>query len=337
MPFEELLDEFRSLGGIAENVRRGTGQYGAGIFPIDATRPVRLHAPENLLFATEELEVRDGHLRIRAASSLGTPERRLFEAVHEGFGWSSGGFDELRASQAQWCALPADVVACIKGMGAISDPDYRFAEPSAHVCLYQFVKSRDVAYKGRAWIMPVVDLTNHSSGAPPFLIENGVGVRGTFPGEVLVRYNVADSWGNTLTYGFADNSPYAYSLALMVDLFDTQRLSILRKIGAGEVDNGIHYPQKRIDGNTIELSHLTLGNARQPDLPRAVFRKLMRDHVTERQADDVFESLVRFNHTKFIETLRILRKHEAPLVTVLEEAAINQLDALSACVGARAL
>lgn len=338
MRFEDLLDDFRALGGIAENVRRGVGAYGPGIFPIDPGRETILWAPERLLIPAEDLEVRDDSLVVRAGSGVGADEQRFFESFHRQFGWSAGTFDELWASQAQWRELPADVIAFVRHMGAVADADFRFAAPSVAICLYQFIRSRDVSYRGNPRIMPVIDLVNHSNGAPPYVMVDGpgVGVRGTFPGEILVRYNVADSWATALAYSFADPSPFAYSLSLTVQLFGTQ-LSILRNIGAGEVRNGIHHPQKRVDGNTIELSHLMLGNGRQPDLPRPVFRKLMRDHVTERQADDVFESLVRFNHTKFIEALRILRKHDAPLVAVLQEAAINQLDALSACVGARAL
>jgi hypothetical protein len=337
--FEDLLDDFRALGGIAENVRREIGSYGPGMFPIDRAREAVLWAPETLLIPAEDLEVRGGSLVLRAASAVGSQERQFFESLHMHAGWSTCTFDELWALQQQWRGLPDDVVAFVKGMGAIVDADFRFAEPSIGICLYQFVRSRDVSYRGNARIMPVIDIVNHSSGAPPYVMADGpgVGVRGTFPGEILVRYNVADAWATALAYSFADASPYAYSLSLMVDLFGTQRLSILRNIGVGEIHGGLHYPVKRIDGNTIELSHLMLGNARQPDLPRALFRKLMRDHIAERQADDVFESLARFNHSKFIEGLRILRKHDAPLVAVLEEAAIEQLDALSACVGARAL
>ena len=338
MTFEELLDEFRALGGIAENVRRGTGAYGNGIFPVDERLPVRLHAPENLLLPPEDLLVRDGKLVVRGESVAGAAQRRWFEALHVSFGWSAGLFEELWANQVRWHTLPGDVSAFITHMGAISDPQLRLAEPSAHSCLYQFVRSRDVSYKGKAHIMPVIDFVNHSSNAPPYSMADGVGVGGTFAGEVLVRYNVADSWANMLTYGFADPSPFAYSVTLTVDLFGTQRLSILRKIGSGEVaPDGVHYPNKRVDGNTIELSYLNLGNARVPDLPRAIFRKLMRDHVTQQQADDVFESIARFNHSKFVEALRLLRKHDSPMISTLEEAAIDQLDALSACVGARPL
>lgn len=339
MRFEEVLGEFRGLGGTAENVRCGVGRYGYGLFPIDPGRETVLWAPESLLVPTEDLEVRDSSLLIRAGSTVGSDERRFFETLHRHLGWSTGTFHELWTAQQQWSKLPDGLIAFIKGMGAIVDADVRFAEPSIAVCLHQFVRSRNVSYRGKARIMPVIDLVNHSNGAPPYVMADGpgVGVRGTFPGEILVRYNVADAWGTVLAYGFADASPYAYSLSLMVDLFGTQRLSILRNLGSGEVRDGIHFPEKRIDGNTVELSHLMLGNARQPDLPRAVFRKLMRDYLTERQTDDVFESLVRFNHSKFIEALRTFRKHDAPLAGVLTEAAIEQLDALSACVGVRTL
>ena len=338
MRFEELLEEFRTLGGIVENVRRGVGPYGPGIFPVDPRLPVRLHASENVLFPTEDLELRDGNLTIRAASSLGDGERHLFEALQQYFGWSAGGFENLWASQMQWSRLPADVIAFIKATGAVSDPDFRFAEPSDTSCLYQFVKSRDVSYKGRVCIMPVVDLVNHSSGAKPFVIDNGIGVQGTFPGEVLVRYNVADSWANALIYGFPDNAFLAYSLPITVDLFGSMRLSIRRGLAEPAVDaNGIRFPRKHVEGNTIDFSFMLLGNARQPDLPRGMFRKLMNDHLTPQQADEVFDSIVRFNNGKFLNGLRMLRKHDLPLVRMLEDAAINQLDALCASVGARAL
>jgi len=335
--WNELLDEFRTLGGIAENVRRGIGSHGAGIFPVDPAREVALRVPENLLVPPQDLLVDAGRLAVRAASALHHRERSFFERLHLHFGWSAGAFDDLFASQRQWAQLPDDVVAFLKAMGALTDPELRFAAPSEELCLYRFVRSREIDYEGQMRIMPVVDFVNHSGGGRAFAIRNGAGVRGTYAGEVLVRYNVADPWANAMTYGFADDAPFAYSLSLTVELFGSARLSILRKIGSAEVQDGIRYPHKRVEGNTIELSFVDLGNVRQPDLPRGIFRRLLRDHLTERQADDVFESIARFNHSKFIEALRLLRKHDAPLVRVLEEAAIAQLDALSASVGARSL
>ena len=42
MVFEELLAEFRALGGVAENVRLGRGRSGRGIFVVDPGNPRRV-------------------------------------------------------------------------------------------------------------------------------------------------------------------------------------------------------------------------------------------------------------------------------------------------------
>lgn len=336
--FEELLEQFRALGGRAENVRRDAGPRGYGIFPVDPGRWVKLHASENLLIPTEEVEVREGALVVRETAATGTAERAFFRDVHERFGWSAGTFEELWAAQSQWSRLPEEVNRALRSTASLDNFDLRFADPSPFSCLYHFVKSRDFMYNGRAYIAPVIDFVNHSSSAKPYVIERGVGVEGTFPGEVLVRYGVSDPWGFAMTYGFADKAPLAYSLPIAVDLFEKQRLSIRRDFTAADVgETGVRFPRKHVDGATIDFSFVMLGHARQPDLPRGIFRKLMSAHVTPQQADEVFDSILRFNHGKFLELLRTLRAHDAPLTRMLEDAAIDQLEALSANVGARSL
>ena len=47
--WDEMLDEFRSLGGIADNIRLGEGRFGRGLFPVDTSRPYRIHIPPSLL------------------------------------------------------------------------------------------------------------------------------------------------------------------------------------------------------------------------------------------------------------------------------------------------
>lgn len=336
--FEDLLEQFRTLGGAADNVRRDRGPFGGGIFPVDPNRPVKLHASENLLIPAEDLEVRNGVLAVADSSAVRAPERDLFGEVHRRLGWGAGTFDELWTAQTQWSRLPADVASTVRATAALDNADLRFADPSPFACLYHFVKSRDFTYGGRAYIAPLVDFVNHSAAAKPYVIGHGVGVEGTFDGEVLVRYNVADAWGFALTYGFADKAALAYSLPITVDLFGRGRLSIRRDFAAADVgDDRIRFPRKRVDAGTIDLSFVMLGHTRQPDLPRGVFRKLMTDRVTPQQADEVFDSILRFNHTSFLRMLRTLRAHDAPLVRMLEEAAIHQLEALCANVGARSL
>jgi len=82
---------------------------------------------------------------------------------------------------------------------------------------------------------------------------------------------------------------------------------------------------------------MMLGHCTAPDLPRAIFRSVMSPMLDARRADEVFDSVAHFNRVKFLDTLRLLRTYDGHLVTLLEDAAINQLQALSSAVGARAL
>jgi len=85
MTWEELLAEFRELGGIADNVALRQGALGRGIFPIDPEKPVRLRTPPNLLVASADTEVQQGRLVVRQSATLGGRERIFFERYQQGF------------------------------------------------------------------------------------------------------------------------------------------------------------------------------------------------------------------------------------------------------------
>ena len=55
------------------------------------------------------------------------------------------------------------------------------------------------------------------------------------------------------------------------------------------------------------------------------------------QADEVFDGIAFYNRGRFLDVLTTLGKYDGNVVKMLREAAIHQLHALSACVGARAL
>lgn len=78
-----------------------------------------------------------------------------------------------------------------------------------------------------------------------------------------------------------------------------------------------------------------LGCATATDLPRAIFRKVLSGVFGEPEADRAFDGIAHFNRLQFLNLLRLLRKHDGALVRVLEEAALDQLETLSNCIGAR--
>ncbi len=336
MTFEELLAEFRALGGVAENVRLGEGRYGRGVFAIDPAKPAKLHCPETLLVPVEELELRDEQLVVKPGGATGARERAFFEATQRHFGWGAGACDELRKAQTYWSQLPDAVIHAIRNMGAPEDLDIRFLPPTLELCAQWYVRARQVTYRDRIFMMPLIDLINHSSGASPYDMEAGIGVQGRFDDEMVVRYNLADSWKRAIGHGFADRSLLAHSVALALDI-DGKHVAIGRTFRAFDIRDGVMFPRVSIDGNTIDIPYLSLGNVNAPDVPRAVFRSIVRPHFATARADDVFDNIAHFNRTKFLSLLRTLESAGGPVVALLKEAAINQLEVLSCCIGARSL
>jgi hypothetical protein len=337
MEWEELVANFRELGGIAENVRLGHGALGRGLFVCDTDKPAAIHASENLLFRVADVDLRDGQLRLKQQANVGERERRFFDAYERYFGWGAGGLEESWSLQKQWNELPADVVAFLKTMGGLDDPDKRFLPPSLDSSFDLFVEARRFGFGDDAKIVPIVDLINYSSYTNGFNVGNGIGVSGRFPNEVVVRYNLGDAWGRAMAYGFACVGAFAYSLSLTADVPGGKKVAIRRDVAASEVRYGVRFHRASISGDTLSMPFLMLGNATGSDLPRAVFRSIASGFLTEAQADGAFDGLANFNRTQFLKLLRILRKHDGAFVRMLEDAVIDQLVTLSFCVGARTL
>lgn len=53
----DLLQRFRALGGVADNVRLRQGPHGWGLFVIDPEQPVRVVTPAHLLITPQDLRL----------------------------------------------------------------------------------------------------------------------------------------------------------------------------------------------------------------------------------------------------------------------------------------
>jgi hypothetical protein len=333
MDWHELVAEFRSLGGIADNVALGEGPFGRGLFAIDPTKPVEVRTPENLLVRSEDVEIRDGQLVAKSSANLGERERGFFERYQRHFSWGAGVFDKLWQAQQHWHELPLDIMATIRRMGGVNY--YRFSTPSNGICLRQYMNSRAVGYQDGAYIVPMVELANHASESLGYLHGPGVAIKGIFKGEVLVRYNLGDPWQMVTGYGFSDATCFGHSLPISMNL-DGHQLKIGRKFAEFEVKGGVIFPRLVTDSGTIGLSFLNLGTRSAPRLPRSVFYRLMSKTQIQK-ADELFDRIQHYNRMQFVNLLRKIDIHDGEIISILKEAALNQLEALSACFGTRAL
>jgi hypothetical protein len=333
MDWGELVAEFRSLGGIADNVALGEGPFGRGLFAIDPAKPVEVRTPENLLVHSEDVEILDGQLVAKSSANLGERERGFFDRYQRHFSWGAGVFDKLWQAQQQWHELPLEIMATIRRMGAVNY--YRFSAPTNQICLRQYINSRALRYQGGLYLVPMIEFANHSSDSQGFVIGAGVAIRGVFKDEVLVRYNLGDPWQMFNGYGFAELASFAHSLSFFMD-FDGCRIEIGRNFFDSEGKRGIIFPRLVLDKDIVRLSFLNLGMRLAPRLPQSVFYRLMSKTPIQ-NPDELFGRIQHYNRLQFITLLRKIGTQDGKIISLLRESALNQLEALSACFGTRSL
>jgi hypothetical protein len=91
-------------------------------------------------------------------------------------------------------------------------------------------------------------------------------------------------------------------------------------------------PELAREGSRIALSHLMLGHAPYPAIPRGIFRALTKEIFGE-NTDEVFDTVRHFNRSKFLLLLEALEPHEGPVIAELEKTARFQLEAISWSIG----
>jgi hypothetical protein len=330
-----LLEEFRKLGGTAENIEIRRGPRGRGLFAIDPAKPVYLNVPPNLLVPIGDVKLRGGHLVVAATTRLSRRECDFFESYQRDIAWSAGALDELWQAQLQWSRLPLQIQDTLRAVGWIVDLPSRFREPSEEVCLRRYIQTRAITYEGTNVLMPMMELLNHSDAAGGFEPGTGVSVSGTFQAEVLVNYGCDDCWGRALSHGFCDPTGYALSLAFSYHAADV-RIAIHHDYHLQELSHGLRLPVVSIDGGAVHFSHLILGHTQYPQLPRAVFQSVARNTPLQ-NPDELFDIVQHYNRMQLLKVLRVTENAQVPLAAMLHDAAYQQLTALSSHWGTASL
>lgn len=328
--WNEMLDEFRALGGIADNIRLGEGAYGRGLFPVDPARPAAIHIPENLLIATADAEFENGAFRVAAASKAGAREKAFLESYENLFSWRGGRAEtEQVFEQAQ--ALPEDLRHRL--MNEYHCGDW-FREPADRLVQERFLAARCIRYRDRNVIMPIVELANHG-GANTFATKDGVGLSGVYPGEVLVKYADFDAHGMFMIFGFATEQNQAFSIALGGKV-GRDPVRIGRDLGGLSPTNPFWIPEFSNTGGTAMLRFLMIGNRNHPRHCRGIFYKLMRDAGFS-QFEESFDTIRHANRLHFLELLSAVDDVEGPMARTLRRMARFQLQAMSYCYGVQAM
>ncbi|HTT97983.1 MAG TPA: hypothetical protein VMF58_08025 [Rhizomicrobium sp.] len=329
--WDEMLEEFRALGGVADNIRMGEGALGRGLFAVDPARPARLHVPENLLIGLTDVAFESGALRVVSQAGVGARERAFFENYQAHLSWGAGGRVEIEGIFAQAQSLPADLRHELTVKHRCGT---WFDEASQSAFEQQFLQSRHIEYQGRMVLMPVMDLVNHGPG-PAFRLKDGIGIDGTWPGEITVRYADTDAYGAFQAWGFTCEEPVAFSIELLGNIGQT-RLHIERQLG--ETKSGPRqwvprYAQREGDG---VLNFLMLGNRQYPRICKGIFYKTMQNAGLDGY-EEAFDTIQHVNRMHFLSLLEALENVDGAMAQTLRRMARYQLQALSFGFGVRML
>jgi hypothetical protein len=330
--FSGILRTFRSLGGIADNVRYGHGARGRGLFAIDKARPIRVQVPRSLLFPTASLRLAGDDLTLAAAGAIGPPQQDFFTTYQSGLSWAGGGRAEVVGFLELLQALPERARNCLAADLGIA---HLLAPHDEAAILERFVRARHFDFHGEAVLMPILELCNHSRQGADFDVgSDHVGVMGRFgDGEVLLRYSVADSWQRFIQYGFVSEERPAYSLPMEIRL-PRGRLVIGHDATAGRPRNGYVVPHLTVEPERIALSHLLLGDRDVPHGPRSIFIAAMRQAGVDQPAI-LFDRIAHINRNAFLRLLATVEDEDGAAAAAIRRLARLQLEALSFAVGAR--
>lgn len=330
--WDGMLEAFRALGGVADNICEKDGPFGRGLFPIDPARPAAIRVPETLLFDSDNLAFKAGQLRIKKPVSGRDREEAFFEAYQDGFSWGAGGREDCEAKLKMLISLPEtirDLLSKEFGLGGL------FGANDAETVQNRFVRSRQIHYQGRRVIMPVMELVNHSVDGLPYQLRDGISLEGTFKSEILARYSGTDPFGIFCGWGFSSGELVAFSLPMRLKIGRAQ-IDIGRDVAAFDVKGQFRVPKLTRQGARTTLSHLMLGNARYPRLSKAIFYDIATE-LGHSNPEALFDRVRQFNMLRFLNLMSALEPFEGPAITELRRVARFQLEAISHCIGTRAL
>lgn len=221
MGFQDLLERFIDLGGIAENICQKDGDYGRGIFPLDSSRRVKIMTPKHLLVSTSDLWLDGNKIAIKNGRGYKTEEIVFLEWYYNNYSWGNNGNADSIAFLKFTMSLPDSIKKQLVSNGFIGTNVSRSFE-SCDCILKRFISERRINYKGQRVLAPVWEFVNHSSFSPTIRITSyGIETPPIEPssGEVLHQYSGKNSpIGIWSKYGFACDCIVAYSIPFNINL-----------------------------------------------------------------------------------------------------------------------
>ena len=329
MEFTELLEKFKKLGGVADNIELRHGQFGRGIFPINPNLPVTIKAPTNLLVSPSGLYLdRDKHIRINKKFELNSAFISFYEDYQQFFGWSNGGLGEISTHHNELKGLSKNLKKFLLLFGWLQSD---FDNKTIKEHLDDYFISRQIGIENESKLMPILDLINHSANGKQYIVKDGVHVLGTFENEVLTCYRRNfDAFHFFRNYHFSAESSTVLSCNVKIEVPDIGAINISRFDSTFNIKDGV-ITSKIIKKNSgINISFLELVSDGKSTSPRKMFADRMHEfHLTAQCSNQIFDGLIKHNRKALEDVIDECRLSNNRMANVIESIAASQLNILN--------
>ena len=320
--WDQLLDVFRSFGGIADNVIQRPGRYGLGLFPIDPGLPSELRVPEHLLVPVNRITLRDGELTLKNAKDFPKGYAEWFSQYQANYSWGAEAQQNIYNFLCKLEALPTQFLDQLSSLGFKTREGNCTPSSPAEIAK-RFIKTRQIWHSKGQVMMPILELVNHAPhGTAWDTTGDGIAVSGTFNNEILVRYSISDPLNRLMQYGFNCQEPTAFSVDLC---FNHRGRRII-------VDGGINNQSRRpcevfTKGTSLVIKKPLMGSFEAPKLPLKLFKKSVKH--CEVNSDELFDQMHHLNRIILVSLLKKLKGVDGDISQQLQTACLDQLVALS--------
>jgi hypothetical protein len=304
MEFTQILNAFRSLGGIAENIQLLNGSYGRGLAPINRSLPIKIYAPSHLLPDFESVVLdKSGQIRLDSNLNLNSKLVSFHENYQKHFGWGCGGLIAEQSYQDRLDKLPRGIKDILLIFGwTLGD----FGMKSPDQFLNSYLISRKIRIGDNSKLMPIIELLNHSHHGANFLIDRGIKVTGIFKDEILVNYhNSLDPFHFLKNYRFFSPSSTTLSCDVEIKVSDVLSIKISRLDELSDIKKNRKIPRVEQGRNLIKISYLEISNKTNPTQAKDCFNELLQPYAIKSEViNSVFSGLVRHNHQVLTELIK---------------------------------
>ena len=330
MKFTEILDKFRALGGVAENIELRHGSYGRGIFPINPNQPIKIIAPTHLLASPNWLKLdRDNHIKINPKLGLDPAFIDFYESYQQFFGWSNVGINELSVHYNELIKLPKKIKQFLFLFGWL---DTDFDKKNMKAYLNEYLASRQIRIGNEPELIPIIELINHSHDGRQYVADDGVKFEGSFKGEVLASYHGSfDALHFFRSYHFNTESTTVLSCDVKIEVPNLGVINISRFDAILDIKDGVVTPSMIKNKSQIKIDFLELVSNKNKLIPRKVFIDGMKKFdISSLVANQIFDGLIEHNRKTYSDLISECKLSTNKVAKQLESIASNQLKLLNA-------